>query len=171
MAPTSALPIGAARVVSEMQPLLVDPALSGSGLYNAVLAILAPPNIDESERYDEEILDLPVVGYVVMYALLLSNVVVQLWEHWMDWDFRSVPKVTAAHYAKRYGHIPSARVLYVASRAGKLELLAPDVIRISHGMFEYFKTMSEEKELEKINRVFKALPKRRRKRDQNDEDD
>lgn len=70
MAPTSALPIGAARVVSEMQPLLVDPAASGSGLYNAVLAILAPPNPDESERYDEEILDLPVVGYVVMYVLL-----------------------------------------------------------------------------------------------------
>lgn len=66
MAPTSALPIGATRVVSEMQPLLVDPAQPGSGLYNAVLALLAPPNPDESERYDEEMLDLPVVGFLVM---------------------------------------------------------------------------------------------------------
>lgn len=66
MAPTSALPIGAARVVSEMQPLLVDPSLSGSGLYNAVLAVLATPNADETERYDEEILDLPVLGFIVM---------------------------------------------------------------------------------------------------------
>ena len=66
MAPSSALPIGAARVVSEMQPLVVDPTAGGSGLYNAVLAILAPPNPDESERYDEEIIDLPVVGYIAM---------------------------------------------------------------------------------------------------------
>ncbi|KAI0371672.1 hypothetical protein BV20DRAFT_964891 [Pilatotrama ljubarskyi] len=73
MAPTSALPIGAARVVSEMQPLFVDPAQPGSGLYNAVLAVLAPPNPDESERYDEEILDLPVVGYVVITALDMPN--------------------------------------------------------------------------------------------------
>ncbi|KAI0332555.1 hypothetical protein GY45DRAFT_1320756 [Cubamyces sp. BRFM 1775] len=73
MAPTSALPIGATRAVSEMQPLLVDPAQPGSGLYNAVLAILAPPNPDESERYDEEILDLPVVGYVVITAMDMPN--------------------------------------------------------------------------------------------------
>ncbi|KAI0647520.1 hypothetical protein C8Q79DRAFT_959857 [Trametes meyenii] len=73
MAPTSALPIGATRVVSEMQPLLVDPSQPGSGLYNAVLAILAPPNPDESERYDEEVLDLPVVGYVVITAVDMPN--------------------------------------------------------------------------------------------------
>ncbi|OBZ65730.1 mRNA cleavage and polyadenylation factor CLP1 [Grifola frondosa] len=54
MAPTSALPIGAARVVSEMQPLLVDPAQAGSGLYNAVL-------------------DLPVVGYIVITAMDIPN--------------------------------------------------------------------------------------------------
>ncbi|KAI0780453.1 Pre-mRNA cleavage complex II protein Clp1-domain-containing protein [Trametes elegans] len=73
MAPSSALPIGAARVVSEMQPLLVDPAQTGSGLYNAVLAILAPSNPDETERYDEEILDLPVVGYVVVTAIDMQS--------------------------------------------------------------------------------------------------
>ncbi|EKM55104.1 uncharacterized protein PHACADRAFT_120096 [Phanerochaete carnosa HHB-10118-sp] len=73
MAPQSALPIGATRVVSEMQPLPVDPAQAGSGLYNAVLALLAPPNPDESERYDEEILDLHVVGFVVITSIDLPN--------------------------------------------------------------------------------------------------
>lgn len=66
MAPSSALPIGAARVVSEMQPLPIDPAAPGSGLLNSVLALLAPPNADEAERYDEEILDLHVVGFLVV---------------------------------------------------------------------------------------------------------
>lgn len=68
MAPTSALPIGAARVVSEMQPVPIDPAQPGSGLLNAVLALLAPPNPDENERYDEEILDLTVTGFLIVYA-------------------------------------------------------------------------------------------------------
>lgn len=68
MAPSSALPIGATRVVSEMQPIQVNPAQLGSGLYNAVLALLAPPNPDESERYDEEVLDLHVVGFIVVYV-------------------------------------------------------------------------------------------------------
>jgi len=69
MAPSSALPIGATRVVSEMQPVSVDPAQPGSGLLNAVLALLAPPNADEAERYDEEILDLNVTGFLVVTNL------------------------------------------------------------------------------------------------------
>ena len=73
MAPTSALPIGATRSVSEMQPIQVNPAQVGSGLYNAVLAVLAPPNPDESERYDEEILDLHVVCFVVVYVPILPH--------------------------------------------------------------------------------------------------
>lgn len=68
MAPASALPIGAKRVVSEMQPISVDASIPGSGLLNKVLAIMAPFNPDESERYDEEILDLTVEGLVVMYV-------------------------------------------------------------------------------------------------------
>ncbi|KAG5653694.1 Cleavage polyadenylation factor subunit clp1 [Sphagnurus paluster] len=68
MAPSSALPIGAARVVSEMQPVPIDPAQPGSGLLNAVLGLLAPPNPDENERYDEEILDLTVTGFLIMCA-------------------------------------------------------------------------------------------------------
>ncbi|KAH9483911.1 Cleavage polyadenylation factor subunit clp1 [Psilocybe cubensis] len=66
MAPSDALPVGAARTVSEMQPVLVDPASPGSGLLNSVLALLAPPNRDENERYDEEVLDLTVVGFLVI---------------------------------------------------------------------------------------------------------
>lgn len=102
MAPTSALPIGATRVVSEMQPLLVDPSQPGSGLYNAVLAIIAPPNPDESERYDEEILDLNIVGFIVMYAFFYYHFKLpleavtdsQLWKLKLDveppWIYRIV---------------------------------------------------------------------------------
>jgi polyribonucleotide 5'-hydroxyl-kinase len=68
MAPSSALPIGATRVVSEMQPVQVDPAQAGSGLLNTVIALLAQPNPDENERYDEEILDLNVAGFLVVYV-------------------------------------------------------------------------------------------------------
>ncbi|KAJ7172191.1 Pre-mRNA cleavage complex II protein Clp1-domain-containing protein [Mycena filopes] len=70
MAPSSALPIGAARAVSETQAVAIDPAQPGSGLLNAVLAILAlPVNTDESERYDEEILDLPISGFIIVTNL------------------------------------------------------------------------------------------------------
>ncbi|KAG7092739.1 Cleavage polyadenylation factor subunit clp1 [Marasmius oreades] len=66
MAPSSALPIGATRSVSEMQPVLVEPSLPGSGLLNAILAVLSPFNPDENERYDEEILDLSVIGFIAV---------------------------------------------------------------------------------------------------------
>ncbi|KAG6879257.1 Cleavage polyadenylation factor subunit clp1 [Termitomyces sp. T32_za158] len=73
MAPSSALPIGAARVVSEMQPVPVDPSQPGSGLLNAVLGVLAPPNPDENERYDEEILDLTATGFIIITSLDISH--------------------------------------------------------------------------------------------------
>ncbi|KAL9715439.1 Cleavage polyadenylation factor subunit clp1 [Leucoagaricus gongylophorus] len=73
MAPASALPIGAKRVVSEMQPISVDASLPGSGILNRVLAIMSPFNPDESERYDEEILDLTVRGFVVVTGLDLKT--------------------------------------------------------------------------------------------------
>ncbi|KAK0211107.1 Pre-mRNA cleavage complex II protein Clp1-domain-containing protein [Desarmillaria ectypa] len=69
MAPSDALPVGAKRVVSETQPVLVNPSQAGSGLLNAVLALLSPFNPDENERYDEEILDLTVVGFLVITKL------------------------------------------------------------------------------------------------------
>ena len=66
MAPSSALPVGAARVMSEMQPVPVNPGAPGSALINAVVAVLAPLSPDENERYDEELLDLPVTSFVYM---------------------------------------------------------------------------------------------------------
>ncbi|TRM56420.1 hypothetical protein BD626DRAFT_507954 [Schizophyllum amplum] len=73
MAPSSALSIGAVRLISEMQPVLVDPALPGSGLLNAMLAVLAPLNPDENERYDEELLDLTVGGFVAVTTIDVQN--------------------------------------------------------------------------------------------------
>ncbi|KAF9077161.1 hypothetical protein BDP27DRAFT_1379573 [Rhodocollybia butyracea] len=73
MAPSSALPIGALRVVSEMQPVPVDPSQPGSGLLNAVLAVLSHRNPDENERYDEELLDLTVVGFIVVTNLDIAH--------------------------------------------------------------------------------------------------
>ena len=49
-----------------MQPVQVDPAAPGSGLLNALLAVLAPLNPDENERYDEELLDLTVSGFIAV---------------------------------------------------------------------------------------------------------
>jgi len=68
MAPSSALPIGAQRSISETQPIVVDPSQPGSGILNAVLALLAPPR-EESEQYDEQVLDLDVVGFLVVTGL------------------------------------------------------------------------------------------------------
>ncbi len=68
MAPSSALPVGAARTISELQPVPVDPS-QRVGAANAVLALLSPPASDESERYDEEVLDLTVAGFLVVNAL------------------------------------------------------------------------------------------------------
>ncbi|KAG8217621.1 hypothetical protein J3R82DRAFT_5774 [Butyriboletus roseoflavus] len=73
MAPSSALPIGAARTLSEMQPTLLDPVSSSARLFNKVLALLAPFNEDENERYDEEILDLPAIGFLVITGLDTPN--------------------------------------------------------------------------------------------------
>ncbi|KAF7311476.1 mRNA cleavage and polyadenylation factor CLP1 [Mycena kentingensis (nom. inval.)] len=68
MAPSSALPIGAARAVSETQAVPIDPSAPGSGLLNAVLAVLAP-RADAEHAYDEEILDLPISGFIVVTNL------------------------------------------------------------------------------------------------------
>ncbi|KAG6832055.1 Cleavage polyadenylation factor subunit clp1 [Tricholoma furcatifolium] len=69
MAPSSALPIGAARVVSEMQPVPVDPSQPGSGLLNAVVGLLAPPDQEDSEHKDEDILDHTISGCLIITHL------------------------------------------------------------------------------------------------------
>ncbi|KAH9966846.1 Pre-mRNA cleavage complex II protein Clp1-domain-containing protein [Russula dissimulans] len=74
MAPSSALPIGATRTVNEMQPIMLDPASPGSGLLNAVVALLSPPvHPEETERYDEEVLDLPVSGFLAITNIDVPN--------------------------------------------------------------------------------------------------
>jgi len=74
MAPNSALPIGAARVVSETQPILVKPDAPGSGLLNRVLALLSlPANQDPAERYDEELLDLDVAGFLYVTNIDMTS--------------------------------------------------------------------------------------------------
>ncbi|KAG6876795.1 Cleavage polyadenylation factor subunit clp1 [Termitomyces sp. T159_Od127] len=81
MAPSSALPIGATRVVSEMQPVLVDPSQPGSGLLNAVLGVLAPPKPDENKQYDEEILDLAVMGFIIVCVQSNPRCLLQIFTH------------------------------------------------------------------------------------------
>jgi len=74
MAPSSALPIGATRTVNEMQPIQLDPASHGSGLLNAIVALLAPPvHAEETERYDEEVLDLPASGFLAITHIDVPN--------------------------------------------------------------------------------------------------
>ncbi|KAH9981105.1 Pre-mRNA cleavage complex II protein Clp1-domain-containing protein [Lactifluus volemus] len=74
MAPSSALPIGATRTVNEMQPIPLDPASHGSGLLNAIVALLAPPvHAEETERYDEEVLDLPASGFLAITHIDVPN--------------------------------------------------------------------------------------------------
>jgi len=72
MAPSSALPIGASRVVSELLPLHVDPSSPSSGLLNSVLALLASTASD-GEQYDEELIDLPVHGFIIVTAIDIPN--------------------------------------------------------------------------------------------------
>jgi len=60
--------------VNEMQPIALDPASLGSGLLNAVVALLSPPvNPEETERYDEEVLDLPVSGFLAITNIDVPN--------------------------------------------------------------------------------------------------
>ncbi|KAI0312374.1 hypothetical protein OF83DRAFT_1278326 [Amylostereum chailletii] len=74
MAPSSALPIGATRTVSEMVPVHIDPGSAGARLHNALLALLAlPSNPDEAERYDEEVLDLQVSGFLAVTSIDTKN--------------------------------------------------------------------------------------------------
>lgn len=66
MAPSDALPVGAKRVVSETQPVRVDPSAPGSGLLNAVLAVLSTT---AKEMYDEAILDCAILGFLIVFVL------------------------------------------------------------------------------------------------------
>ena len=64
MAPSSALPIGGERRISEVQAIPVDPAQPGSGLLNAVLAILSQSDTDTDDVL--HMADRDVAGFVVV---------------------------------------------------------------------------------------------------------
>lgn len=89
MAPSSALPIGSAPIISETKPVKVDPSQPGSGILNSLIALLAPaatpggPSTavnqgvgeekpkpatggESSVLGDEEILARDIVGFVLM---------------------------------------------------------------------------------------------------------
>lgn len=67
MAPSSALPIGASRVITELQPVAVDPA--SNGLLHVVLALLpsaAQLKKQEEDFTDEELVTADVVGFILV---------------------------------------------------------------------------------------------------------
>ncbi|KAG8887086.1 Cleavage polyadenylation factor subunit clp1 [Tulasnella sp. 332] len=72
MAPSSALPIGASRVITELQPVAVDPA--APGLLHMVLALLplspqGSKQDDEDGFTDEELISLDIVGFILVTAV------------------------------------------------------------------------------------------------------
>lgn len=87
MAPSSALPIGASRAVSELLPLHVDPSSPSSGVLNSVLALLTSTASD-GEQYDEELVDLPVHGFVIVYVNHMLDAFPPAREETMTWVMR-----------------------------------------------------------------------------------
>ena len=79
MAPSSALPIGGQRRISEVQAIPVDPALSGSGLLNAVLALLAP--FDAGHDENGHFADHDIAGYLIVYVYGTSRCVPNPYMH------------------------------------------------------------------------------------------
>ncbi|KZT61554.1 cleavage/polyadenylation factor ia subunit Clp1p [Calocera cornea HHB12733] len=73
LAPSSALPIGASRAVSTIQPVLVDPSspMQQSRLLNGVLALLAPlpANVIQDDLDLAQLLDRNVSGFLVITAV------------------------------------------------------------------------------------------------------
>lgn len=73
MAPSSALPIGGNRVITELEPIPVDPA--SGGLLNTVLALLPlPPSQHgavkaEEDFSDDDLLTTDVVGFLLVAAV------------------------------------------------------------------------------------------------------
>ena len=57
-------------MVSEVQPLLVDPSTPGSGVLNSVLALLSPPSTDPN--VEQNLVDRDVAGFLVVYASLVK---------------------------------------------------------------------------------------------------
>ncbi|KAF8599865.1 hypothetical protein BDV93DRAFT_426763, partial [Ceratobasidium sp. AG-I] len=73
----------------------------------------------------------------------LSYVLVQLWEHWGDGEYRSMVKSTALHHADRFAHLPWQRLLFVTRRSST-KLVAPGRLRADDSLYSVWKTLSEE---------------------------
>ena len=75
MAPSSALPIGASRVITELEPTRVNP--QEDGLLNALLALLPQPSSNPSAKdvvlSDEELLASDVSGFLLVYVKLSES--------------------------------------------------------------------------------------------------
>ncbi|KAG8963461.1 Cleavage polyadenylation factor subunit clp1 [Tulasnella sp. 408] len=73
MAPSSALPIGGSRIITELEPIPVDP--SSGGLLNVVLALLPlPPSQHgavkaEEDFSEEDLLTTDVAGFLLVTAV------------------------------------------------------------------------------------------------------
>jgi hypothetical protein len=97
----------------------------------------------------------------------VSNVSVQLWEHWTNRDFRSIVKNTASHYAYRYAHIPSQRVLYVATSNERLEGATLERIRLTNSLFGIWERIQAE--LPRVTSVVAGLLRKSRSVDDDDD--
>lgn len=71
LAPSSALPIGASRVISTIQPVLVDPSspMHQSRLLHGVLALLAPVPATSNLEDVSQLLERNVSGFVVITGI------------------------------------------------------------------------------------------------------
>lgn len=65
-APTSALPIGASRILGEMQPVKIDPSQPGARIVGSLLAVSSLVGVPESE---EDIVDADVIGFIVITSM------------------------------------------------------------------------------------------------------
>ena len=61
--------LGGAGLALSVFTNMTKPPGSNGGLLNAIVALLAlPTHPEEMERYDEEVLDLPVLGFLAMFV-------------------------------------------------------------------------------------------------------
>ncbi|PVG01138.1 hypothetical protein CPB86DRAFT_773489 [Serendipita vermifera] len=69
-APSSALPIGASRILGEMKPTKIDPSQPGSRIVNSILAVTT---LTEVPQLEEDIVDADIMGFIVITAMDMDN--------------------------------------------------------------------------------------------------
>ncbi|KAH7107704.1 Pre-mRNA cleavage complex II protein Clp1-domain-containing protein [Auriculariales sp. MPI-PUGE-AT-0066] len=74
MAPSSALPIGGERRISEVEAIPVDPSQPGSGLLNAVLALLSQSEMDgDGDGHDQQLALHDIAGFVIITSIDITS--------------------------------------------------------------------------------------------------